>query len=150
DTVIELSGKLCSTVSAQTREKVLSLIEPGCRVVLDLSKLTEVSGCGARILLLFIRGVRAVGGTASVIGVSPNLVELADAAGFLPLFQENLPSGPASGVDRLEVPRIDAYPTHEVSGYAVRLGFPIPFGAKPVGRGINFAVYSRHAAACTL
>jgi isoamylase len=150
DTVVELSGKLSSTVPQDTRAKVIGLLEPGCRLVLDLSKLSEISGIGARLLLSFVRQVRAVGGTISATGVSPKLLDLVDAAGFLPLFQENLPASPISGVDRMEVPRIDAYPTHQVSGYAVRPGFPIPFGAKLVGRGINFAVYSRHAAACTL
>ncbi|MCI0739350.1 MAG: hypothetical protein L0Y72_09925 [Gemmataceae bacterium] len=46
--------------------------------------------------------------------------------------------------------RIDAYPTHRHGEFALRPGFPIPFGATPVARGISFSVYSRHATGCTL
>jgi len=47
--------------------------------------------------------------------------------------------------------RIDTEPTHTIAGYKVRMGHPIPFGATQVAvGGINFAVFSRHATACTL
>ena len=46
--------------------------------------------------------------------------------------------------------RIDAYPTHQIGGFAVRAGHPLPFGATPVPGGINFSVYSNHATAMTL
>ena len=46
--------------------------------------------------------------------------------------------------------RIDAYPTRQISGFAVRAGQPLPFGATPVPGGINFSVYSNHATAMTL
>jgi isoamylase len=46
--------------------------------------------------------------------------------------------------------RIDAYPTHWISGFAVRVGRPLPFGATIVPGGINFSVYSNHATAMTL
>ena len=46
--------------------------------------------------------------------------------------------------------RIDAYPTHQISGFAVRSGHPLPFGATLVPGGINFSVYSNHATDCLL
>ena len=46
--------------------------------------------------------------------------------------------------------RIDAYPTHQISGFAVRAGHPLPFGATLVPGGINFSVYSNHATDMTL
>lgn len=46
--------------------------------------------------------------------------------------------------------RIDAYPTHEFQGIRLRPGRPFPFGATLVPGGINFAIYSRHATACSL
>lgn len=46
--------------------------------------------------------------------------------------------------------RIDAYPTDNVAGYPVRMGFPVPLGATPVPGGVNFAIYSSAATACTL
>jgi isoamylase len=47
-------------------------------------------------------------------------------------------------------PRIDIYPTHRQGDYLMRAGRPYPFGASFVPGGVNFAVFSRHATACTL
>lgn len=46
--------------------------------------------------------------------------------------------------------RIDIYPTHNHGDFLLRAGRPFPFGASFVPGGVNFAVFSRHAAACTL
>ncbi len=46
--------------------------------------------------------------------------------------------------------RIDFYPTHEIAGFKVRIGRPLPFGASLVPGGVNFSVFSRHATACAL
>jgi len=148
DTVLELQGKLDSSLSAELREEALSLIEPGCRLVLDLAELKEISPTGVRMLLMFFRRVRAEGGTIAVTGASPDVFEVAEAAGYLDLFRKTAPA--ALAPTRAVVGRIDAYPTHTIAGFAVRPGVPTPFGATPVAGGVNFAVYSRHATACTL
>jgi glycogen operon protein len=148
DTILELQGKLDSSLSAEIREEALALAQPGCRLVLDLSGLEDVSPTGVRMLLMFFRRVRAEGGTVSVRGASPRLLEVAEAAGYLPLFQKAAPATPVPA--RAVVGRIDAYPTETIAGYAVRPGSPTPFGATLVPNGVNFAVYSRHATACTL
>ncbi len=46
--------------------------------------------------------------------------------------------------------RIDAYPTRRISGFAVRAGHPLPFGATLVSGGVNFSVCSNDATAMTL
>ena len=46
--------------------------------------------------------------------------------------------------------RIDFYPTHEIAGYKVRAGRPLPFGVRLVPGGVNFSIFSRHATACSL
>lgn len=46
--------------------------------------------------------------------------------------------------------RIDIYPTHRYKGFLLRPGRPFPFGATFVPGGVNFAIFSRHATACTL
>src|SRR5262245_22285827 len=148
DTILELEGKLDSSLPAELREEALSLVAPGCRLVLDLSGLKEISPTGVRMLLMFFRRVRAAGGTISVKGASPKVFEVAEAAGYLPLFQKSAPVAPVP--TRAVVSRIDAYPTQTIAGFAVRPGSPMPFGATLVAGGVNFAVYSRHATACTL
>jgi glycogen operon protein len=150
DTVVEFHGKLDSSLPQADRERVLSVVKPGCRLVLDVSRLSEISSAGLRMLLLLCRHVQATGGTVSGTGVSTELKEIAEAAGFARLFRQaptivKRPMPPAS--PRL---RVDAYPTHYHAGFALRPGFPIPFGATPLGRGINFSIFSRHASAYTL
>jgi isoamylase len=148
DTILELQGKLDSSLSPELREEAIALAQPGCRLVLDLSGLEDISPTGVRMLLMFFRRVHAEGGKISVTGASPQVFEVADAAGYLPLFEKTAPSTPAP--TRAAVSRIDAYPTQTIAGYAVRPGIPTLFGATLVSGGVNFAVYSQHATACTL
>jgi len=46
--------------------------------------------------------------------------------------------------------RIDSYPTHQISGYGVRPGRHLPFGATLVPGGVNFSVYSSTARSVAL
>jgi isoamylase len=46
--------------------------------------------------------------------------------------------------------RVDAYPTRQINGYAVRPGRPFPFGATLVPGGVNFSVFSSAAKSCVL
>ena len=52
DTIIELEGKLDSSLPAELREEALSLVEPGCRLVLDLTELKEISPTLTRAALV--------------------------------------------------------------------------------------------------
>jgi isoamylase len=148
--VLELSGTLDTALPEEVRDDVQAQMTPGCRLVLDISHLRAVSGTGVRMLLQMFRRVRAIGGTISAKGVSPEMLQLADAAGFLDLFRsdtmaKSCPLPPAQPVER-----IDSYPTHEYHGYVMRAGVPLPFGATTVAGGVNFSVYSAHATSCTL
>lgn len=46
--------------------------------------------------------------------------------------------------------RVDIHPTHVFQNYGLRHGQPYPFGANLVPGGVNFSVFSRHAAYCVL
>lgn len=46
--------------------------------------------------------------------------------------------------------RIDIYPTHRHGAFLLRAGKPYPLGATFVPGGVNFAIFSRYATACTL
>lgn len=45
---------------------------------------------------------------------------------------------------------IDTHPTHFYGDYRMRAGQPLPLGATILPEGINFAIFSRHATACSL
>lgn len=147
---VKLSGALDSSLPLYLREEVLALVKPGCQLVLDLSRLTAISGQGLRMLLLLCRQVRAAKGSLVVEGASPELRDLAEIAGFGDLFREAavFPRGALVHLPRRR--RIDAYPTHTIGGYAVRVGRPFPLGATPLEGGTNFAIYSRHATGVSL
>jgi glycogen operon protein len=144
--VVELEGKLDSSLPEEDRNRIVELVTPGCAITLDFSRVQSISSIGLRMLLLLARQIRAVGGTVSGQGAPAELLDAAEAAGFLPLFDH-----PAGAVVRPRyMPRIDAYPTHRFDGFALGPGAPLPLGATLTGRGVNFAVYSRHATACKL
>lgn len=149
-TRIELAGTLDSSLPMYLRDEVLALVKPDCRLVLDLSRLTAISGQGLRMLLLLCRQVRAVEGTLIAEGASAELRDLAQCAGFGDLFREAAahPQGALVHLPRRR--QIDAYPTHTIGSYAVRVGRPFPLGATPLEGGTNFAIYSRHATAVSL
>jgi glycogen operon protein len=150
ETVVELHGKLDSALSPEHRAQVLAVVRPGCRLVLDLSRLTGISSVGLRMLLLYCRHVQASGGTVSGTGIAQEWLDLAEAAGFGQLFRQTATALQRPRIPAAQTVAVDAYPTHVHAGFALRPGFPIPFGATLVTRGLNFSVYSRHASACTL
>ena len=102
------------------------------------------------MLLLLIHAVQAVGGTVAGAGVPQELRDIAAAAGFQELFQQAPLVVPPVMPSPPPLARVDIYPTHHHAGFALRPGFPLPFGATMLVRGVNFAVYSRHAIGCTL
>lgn len=147
--VIYLAGELSGSLPAETYEEILKLAQAGTPIVVDLSRLTHLSAIGLRALLVLFRTVTAMGAEVHPRGVPTELLEIAEAAGFSPLFRgQGLPHRPL--LPRVGLPRIDSYPTHSHGEFALRPGFLLPFGAIEVPRGINFSVYSKHATACTL
>jgi glycogen operon protein len=147
--VIQLVGKLDSSLPANDRNRVLALVQPGCALTIDFSRVTSVTSTGLRMLLLLTREVHAVGGAIVAKDAPRELQEAAEAAGFLELYRKS-PAAVSAIAPSREPVRVDAYPTHHHAGFALRPGFPMPFGASLVGRGVNFAVYSRHGTACSL
>ena len=149
-TVVELAGDLNSSVSLRPEDKVrlFALLKPGCRITLDVTKLHRVSPVGLRLLLLLYRAARDLG-VVSFVGERRELVDLAEATGFVKMAQGPSPD-PTSAWPWLLWPRIDIYPTHQHAGFALQCGHPFPPGAWPVPGGVNFVVFSRHAHSCTL
>jgi isoamylase len=150
-TVVRFQGMLAGSLSEEHRERVTALVQSQRPIVMDFSGLTGFSGPGLRKLLQFCRRVRASGGKLSGRGASAELVARVDAAGFLDLLQSDSLAGASQAHAHATVaPRIDVYPTRFHEGYGIRPGAPLPLGASVIAGGVNFAVFSRHATACTL
>ena len=147
--VVELVGALDSSLPAETRCDIVDLIKPGCHLVFDLSGLVHLSGTGLRMLLQLIRAVQAVGGTVAGVAIPQDLKDIASAAGFIELFQQAPAVVPLVMPSLPHVARIDVYPTHHHAGFALRPGFPLPFGATRAGprgqlRGLFPACHRLH------
>lgn len=148
ETVIRFVGRIDSSMTAEERSRLVELVRPGCHLVLDFAEVTLISGIGLRMLLLLSHEVHAQGGDFAVRNVSTDVLNLADAVGFLHLFEE--PVLPERRPHIAPIPRIDVYPTRFCGDYALRRGFPLPLGATPVARGVNFSIFSKHATAIRL
>jgi glycogen operon protein len=147
-TVVELIGAVDSAIAVEGAEggPLRQAIQPGRHLVIDLSKVRQLSAAGLRALLqLYRQGAQA--GSVSLAGAPPELRDLVEVTGFLALPRAAKGLG---GLPAFSVPRADAYPTHERAGFAIRAGHPQPLGAWPVPGGVNFSVFSRHARSCTL
>lgn len=148
-TVIALMGPFRGALSTEQRDRILALARPGVQLVLDFTKVEDVSGAAMRRVLLLARYVRGLGGAISARGASDDLRALAEASGFLDLFSRTSLMPITSGW-RAERVRTDCYPTHCSKGFDLRPGAPLPLGATALSHGVNFAVYSRHATRCVL
>ncbi len=150
--MVELTGDLDSSLPSEAVEGLRSLASAGAQLVLDLAGVRNCSAVGLRLLVTLSRRVHTVGGTLAITGVPAELRDIADATGFADLFGDSVPARPRSRTRPWAelLPRIDVYPTHYHGDFALRPGFPLPFGATAVARGVNFSIYSRHAEICTL
>ncbi len=117
-------------------------------LTVDFTNLTGFSGMGLRRLLQFCRYVRSSEITLKGVGASHEIRNLAQAAGFMELVRGAATE--AAAISSTAPIRVDVYATHNISGYTLRPGSPLPFGASLVAGGINFSIFSRHALACSL
>ncbi len=85
-TVVALVGELDGSTAGMTQEQVLPLIEPGVRLVLDLTDLGFMSSAGARMMLLIYRQIVQNEGGVVLAGLSPEIMDMLAATGFLDYF----------------------------------------------------------------
>jgi anti-sigma B factor antagonist len=84
--LLVLAGKLDGNSSPPTQERLLNVIERGERkVLLDLAGVDYVNSAGLRVFMMAAKKIKSVGGKLAICGMTPNVHELFDIAGFLPL-----------------------------------------------------------------
>ena len=66
--------------------KVLALIQPGVKLLLDMSQVPFMSSAGLRLLLLLYRQITGQGGKVVLVGVSEDIQDTMSATGFLAFF----------------------------------------------------------------
>ncbi|MEI6291794.1 MAG: anti-sigma factor antagonist [Chloroflexota bacterium] len=93
--LIKVIGEVDATNSVVVQQKVLPISLPGCRIILDLSKVSYMSSAGLRMLLSFYRQTSSNNGQIVLVGVTDELKDTMSMTGFLGYFiiQDTLESG---------------------------------------------------------
>lgn len=85
--IVKIAGNLDSTTSKEAQDKILSLIEPGCHIVFDMSQCPFVSSAGLRVLLMAAKQLTKSGGKSSLACLSDEIKEVLEMTGFNTIFE---------------------------------------------------------------
>jgi anti-sigma B factor antagonist len=81
--VLAVEGRLDAVMADRLEDEMLRLIERGERaILLDFSKLQEISGPGLRVLLVAGKGSKRVGCQLALSGVNESVARALQASGF--------------------------------------------------------------------
>ncbi|MCB8984627.1 MAG: anti-sigma factor antagonist [Ardenticatenaceae bacterium] len=86
-TIVRLSGELDRQTVPELQDRLLPLIVPGCKILMDMSNVTYMSSAGLRVFLLFYRRVDGENGRIVLSGLQEMLYDTMSITGFLDFFQ---------------------------------------------------------------
>ncbi|WP_019507603.1 STAS domain-containing protein [Pleurocapsa sp. PCC 7319] len=84
--IIQLDGEIDTSTASTVQKKVLSLIQPDCKLLLDLSQVNYMSSAGLRLLLSLYRQTIAKQGKLVLVGLSEDIEDTMSVTGFLNFF----------------------------------------------------------------
>ena len=85
--VVRIAGRLDTTNYGELEHHLSSLTEnEEYRILLDLEKLKYISSSGLRILLMFLKKIKAVEGRFMLCALSPEIREIFEISGFINIF----------------------------------------------------------------
>ncbi len=84
--VVKVAGEIDALSAAMVQQKILPLAMPGCKIVLDMSKVAYMSSAGLRMLLSVYRQISTNKGRVVLVGLSDELKETMSMTGFLGYF----------------------------------------------------------------
>lgn len=85
-TIIEVSGDIDGSTAPTLQEKVVGVMQPGCKLLLDMSKVEFMSSAGLRVMLVLYRQISSNNGQCLLYGLSESLRDTMTATGFLKFF----------------------------------------------------------------
>lgn len=86
-TVVRLAGEINSGTAEMVQEKLLELVEPGCKIALEMSDVTYISSVGLRTLLLLYRETSHQDGRIVLCGLTEMVYDTMFITGFLEFFE---------------------------------------------------------------
>jgi anti-sigma B factor antagonist len=84
--VVGIEGELDGNTAPVAQAQVLPLIQPGCKLVLDMTRVAYMSSAGLRMMLLIFRQVAGKGGKIVLAGLSEEIKDTMSLTGFLDFF----------------------------------------------------------------
>jgi len=85
-TVIEISGEINGSTAPQAQERVLPLVQPGVKILLDMSGVEYMSSAGLRMLLSLYRQITRQNGGLVLVGLAEEIKDTMSITGFLTFF----------------------------------------------------------------
>jgi anti-sigma B factor antagonist len=85
-TVVEIAGDIDSNTAPQAQEQVLPLVQPGSKVLLDMSGVEYMSSAGLRMLLSMYRQISRGDGGIVLVGLGEEIKDTMSVTGFLNFF----------------------------------------------------------------
>ncbi len=86
-TRIEITGKLDSITAPDAQEKIMPLIVPKSRLVLDMCNVSYVSSAGLRVLLMVAKKSAQEGAKTVLSGLSEEILDIMEMTGFGNMFK---------------------------------------------------------------
>jgi anti-sigma B factor antagonist len=84
--VVEIVGDIDGKSAPQAQEQILSVVQAGTKILLDMSRVEYMSSAGLRMLLSTYRQVSSNEGQIVLVGLSEDIKDTMSATGFLRFF----------------------------------------------------------------
>ena len=84
--VVEMAGDIDSNTAPQAEEQILPLVQPGAKILLDMSGVEYMSSAGLRMLLSTYRQVSRQNGGIVLVGLAEEIKDTMSVTGFLNFF----------------------------------------------------------------
>ena len=85
-TVVEIAGDIDGKTALEVREQVSAQVQPGVKMILDMSQVNYMSSAGLRMLLATYRQIRSNDGRVVLAGVIEEIQDTMSMTGFLRFF----------------------------------------------------------------
>ncbi len=86
-TVVAITGDIDGKSAPQIQERITPLVQPGCKIILDLSGVAYMSSAGLRVILSTHRQTVSKQAQLALVGVAPDIQETMAATGFIDFFK---------------------------------------------------------------
>jgi anti-sigma B factor antagonist len=100
--IVKLGGELERQTVSGVQEKLVPLIGPDCKIVMDMHEVSYISSAGLRMFLLFYRQVDGGNGRIVLTGLQEMIYDTMSITGFLDFFQTY--TTVAEGINALQQP----------------------------------------------